>query len=46
VKLDREGMIRYKKNGEEERGDLFIQFHIEFPKFLTLEDKKTLENIL
>lgn len=46
VKLDKEGMVRYKKNGEEDRGDLFIQFHIEFPKFLALEDKKTLENIL
>jgi DnaJ-class molecular chaperone len=44
IKLPREGMPKPESKGG--RGDLYVKFNIEFPSFISQEDKKILEEIL
>ena len=45
IKLEEEGMIKEDRL-QPLKGNLYISFHISFPTFITLDDKKILQQIL
>jgi DnaJ-class molecular chaperone len=45
IRIEKQGLIR-DTNESQIRGDLYVKFMIEFPKFLSYENKELLKEIL